>query len=573
MEPDGKVSGAAGAFFRTLALAGQKRWLLRAYEKLPGFAPVSESVYRLVSAHRGGADRLDRWLLPDPRDSRRSYAVTRSVFLRALGLVYLAAFLSLWVQLDGLIGSRGILPAGNYLSEAHIPGASAIREFLRLPTLCWIASSDRFLHFLSLGGAILSGVLIVGLFPLPVLVLLWLFYLSLVNVGQVFLGYQWDALLLEAGFLAIFFAPLDWRLKTAGAAASRIVLFLLRWLLFRLMFLSGVVKLASGDPTWRGLTALRYHYQTQPLPTWMSWYAHLAPNWIQSVSVIGVLFIELLVPIFFFASRSRRLFAFVMTVLLQVLIAATGNYGFFNLLALVLCLTLIDDAGWNSLWSRLSSLRGRIVPAGKPAQQQGDCPSAHSPLHNREMPLWITLPLALFIVPLTFVPALEWIGLPGSVPGRLSAIYSSVSQFDSINAYGLFASMTTERPELIIEGSDDGKQWLAYEFKWKPGDVYRRPRFCAPHMPRLDWQMWFAALHVYYDHSLESWLPAFLERLHRGSPAVLNLMGKNPFRDRPPRFLRVRLFDYRFTTYGRRAASGAWWERDYLFDLPIDAGQ
>ena len=551
VEPGGKVTSAAEAFFRTLSSAGKKKWLLWSYENVPGFGQTSEEIYKLVSRHRGGADRLDRWLLPDPNDRRQSYAIMRSVFLRALGIVYLAAFLSLGVQLDGLIGSRGILPVGEFLSAVH--AGSFTQNFLRLPTLCWINSSDGLLHVLCDGGAVLSCVLIVGIMPMPVLAMLWLFYLSLVNVGQVFLGYQWDALLLEAGFLAIFFAPLDWRLR-AGSPPSRTVLFLLRWLLFRLMFLSGIVKLTSGDATWRSLTAMRYHYQTQPLPTWTSWYAHLAPNWFQSISVAGVLFIEVAVPIFFFAPRSRRLLACTLTILFQVLIAATGNYGFFNLLAIVLCLTLIDDAAWRNIV-------GRAVPALRGTMQAG--------FRRREVPWWLTAPLALCLIPLTFVPALQWIGYDRYVPAPLERAYASVSQFDSINAYGLFANMTTQRPELIIEGSDDGKFWLAYEFKWQPGDVNHRPRFCSPHMPRLDWQMWFAALDIYYNHRLESWLPAFLDRLHEGSPAVLGLMETNPFPDHPPRYLRVEVYDYRFTTYAQRRASGDWWQRENLGELPV----
>jgi predicted DCC family thiol-disulfide oxidoreductase YuxK len=543
VEPDGRTSAAAEAVFRTLALAGRRRWLW-GYEHLPGLARASEALYRLVSHNRGPADRIDLWLFPDPQDKRRSYALTRSIFLRGLGVVYLVAFLSLWVQIDGLIGGRGILPAGDFLAAVRTPDGSAVGEFFRLPTLCWISSTDSFLHVLTLAGAILAGVLILGFFPMPVLALLWLFYLSLVNVGQIFLGYQWDALLLEAGFLAIFFAPLTWRLGL-GAAPSRIVLFLLRWLLFRLMFLSALVKLIDGGEVWRGLTALHYHYWTQPLPTWTSWYVNLAPNWFQALSVLGVFFVEGLVPILFFSRRSRRLFACATTILFQVLIAATGNYGFFNLLAIVLCLTLIDDAAWS---------RVRLV---RTAARRG-----------REVSAWVTLPLAIVLFPLTFVPALRRVGLDDLVPRRLAHVWRTAAAFESINAYGLFGSMTTRRPELIVEGSDDGKSWLAYQFKWKPGDVKRAPRFCEPHMPRLDWQMWFAALDVEQGR-LEGWVPMFLDRLHEGSPAVVALLRTNPFPDHPPRYLRVLVYEYHFTTYAERSSSGAWWQRDYLGELPV----
>jgi hypothetical protein len=543
VEPDGRTSAAAEAVFRTLALGGRGRWLW-GYEHLPGLARASEALYRLVSHNRGPADRIDRWLIPDPRDKRRSYALTRSIFLRGLGVVYLVAFLSLWVQIDGLIGSRGILPAGDFLAAVRTPDGSAIGEFFRLPTLCWISSTDSSLHLLTLGGAIFSGVLILGFFPMPVLALLWILYLSLVNVGQIFLGYQWDVLLLEAGFLAIFFAPLTWRLGV-GAAPSRIVLFLLRWLLFRLMFLSGLVKLIDGGEVWRGLTALHYHYWTQPLPTWTSWYVNLAPNWFQALSVLGVFFVEGLVPILFFSRRSRRLFACAMSILFQILIAATGNYGFFNLLAVMLCLSLIDDAAWSRL--RFLHTAGR---------------------RGLEFSAWVTVPLVLLLFPLTLAPALGRVGLGDLVPRPLENVWRTASAFESINAYGLFASMTTRRLELIVEGSDDGRNWLPYEFKWKPGDVSRTPRFCEPHMPRLDWQMWFAALDVERGR-LEGWVPLFLDRLHEGSPAVVALLRANPFPDHPPRHLRVLVYDYHFTTSAERSSSGAWWRRDYLGELPV----
>jgi predicted DCC family thiol-disulfide oxidoreductase YuxK len=551
VEPEGRITGAAEAVCRTFALAGKYRWMLWGYEHLPGLAKLAESIYRLVAHNRGTADQIDRWLLPDPADTTRSYALTRSIFLRGLALVYLAAFLSLWVQIDGLIGSRGILPVTEYLAQVDTPDQSFLSEFFHLPTLCWINSSDQFLHVLLLGGAVLSGMLVLGLFPLPILVLLWLFYLSLVNVGQVFLGYQWDALLLETGFLAIFLAPISWRIGGTGGNPSRIVLFLLRWLLFRLIILSGLVKLLSGDQTWRGLTALHYHYQTQPLPTWTAWYANLAPTWFQAFSVLLVLFIEILVPVFFFSRRSRRLFACALAVLLQILIGATGNYGFFNLLTIVQCITLIDDAAWERvLW---------FLPKKLERETRG-----------REMSPFITVPLLVLLFPLTLVPAFLSLGLRPLIPPPLEQAWIAVGRFESINAYGLFATMTTTRPELFVEGSDDGKTWIPYEFKWKPGEVTRRPQFCTPHMPRLDWQMWFAALNVERGE-LESWVPMFLDRLREGSPPVLGLMGTNPFPDHPPRQIRVRIYQYQFTTYSQRSSTGAWWRREYVGELPAGA--
>jgi hypothetical protein len=532
--------------FRSLALAGKKRHLLWGYEHVPGVASATESLYRLVSHNRGTLDRIDMWMIPNPLDPRRSYRLARSFFLRGLGLIYLFAFLSLWVQIDGLIGSRGIFPARQFLGELHSTEISRFHQFILLPTLCLFSNSDAFLHTLCLGGAALSGLLIVGLFPAPVLALLWLFYLSLTNVGQVFLGYQWDALLLEAGFLAIFFAPLHWRIESP-APPSRIGGFLLRWLLFRLMFLSGLVKLASNDPNWHSLLALRFHYQTQPLPTWTSWYIQQAPNWIQLLSVLVVFAVELLAPPLFFARRRIRLIACWATIVFQILIALTGNYGFFNLLTIILCITLLDDAALRWLLRR--------------------CPTTEIPRHRNRLkwPWWLMAPIACVLIPLSTVPALHELGRDSLIPDCLERGWASVQQFESINAYGLFAVMTTTRNELIIEGSNDGEKWLAYEFKWKPGDVMRAPRFCIPHMPRLDWQMWFAALS---PSGNREFLLNLLDRLHEGSPEVTALLQTDPFA-KPPRYLRIVVYQYRFTASSPRAQTGAWWQREPVGQLSL----
>ncbi len=539
VEPDGKVTGAAHAVFRSLCLGGRKKYLLWGYENVPGMAGLSEWLYTRVSHNRGTLDRVDMWLIPNPLDPKRSYRLTRSIFLRGLGLIYLFAFLSLWVQIDGLIGSRGILPAAKYLEAARTSDLSIIHQFFILPTFCWFNASDAFLHFMCLAGAGLSGVLILGFFPVPVLALLWLFYLSLTNVGQIFLGYQWDSLLLEAGFIAIFFAPLHWRIETP-AAPSRIAGFMLRWLIFRLMFLSGLVKLSSNDPNWRGLSALHYHYQTQPLPTPASWYFHHAPDGFQFLSVLVVFAVELIAPLLFFGRRRLRLMACWATITFQILIALTGNYGFLNLLAIVLCITLLDDAALKSLARR--------------------CPAPNSPVKPARLkwPWWITTPIACILLPLSLVPALAEINRTDLVPTWLGRSWVSLRQFHSTNAYGLFAMMTTTRPELIVEGSNDGEHWLAYEFKWKPGDLFRPPRFCIPHMPRLDWQMWFAALDLPDNREV---LQGLHDRLREGSPEVLELLQSSPF-PKPPRYLRIMKYDYRFTTSFERSQDGAWWRRE-----------
>jgi hypothetical protein len=465
-----------------------------------------------------------------------SSEAVRRLFLRLLGLVYLAAFLSLAVQVEGLIGSKGILPVAELLDWARARTGPE-RHFL-FPSLFWLNASDAALAAASWGGAILSCLLLAGLAPAPLLFALWALYLSLTSAGQIFLGYQWDALLLETGFLAIFWAPFSLRLRPGPQPPAVLVNWLLRWLLFRLMFSSGVVKLLSGDPTWRDLTALRYHYWTQPLPTWTAWYVDHLPGWFHAGSLVAMLAMELAVPLLIFAPRRLRLVACGALVALQLAIAATGNYAFFNLLTIVLCLVLLDDR------SLPEGLRRRLVPAasGEP---------------GRGWPRWVLLPLAALVSLLSAIQMSGTVGLRVPWPAPARAVYRAAAPFQVVNGYGLFAVMTTRRPEILVEGSDDGVAWKAYELRWKPGDVTRAPAFVAPHQPRLDWQMWFAALETC---EANPWLLRFLARLLDGSPPVVGLLERNPFPRSPPRLVRAVLYEYRFTD--ARESGGAWWRRE-----------
>jgi len=540
IEPDGRVSRGAEAVFGALKHGGRYPWLLWFYRYVPGFAGISEAAYRRVARNRETADRIDM-LLVGLGETQPSYLFTRQIFLRLLGLIYLFAFVSLWTQIDGLIGSRGILPIGSFLNA--IQSAVGSGEYWQFPTLCWFNPSDGFLHFLCAGGAAAAMMLIAGIAQLPALVILLVFYLSLAVAGQDFLGFQWDYLLLEAGFLAIFIAPIRlwaWRLSRE-AEPSRAIIWLIRWLLFRLTFMSGVVKLASGDLSWRHWTAMRFHYMTQPLPTWTSWYFYQLPAGFQTFSCGVVFFVELVIPFLMFGPRRVRLVAFWATVVFQFLIAGTGNYGFFNLLAIVLCCVLPDDAFWRWFLRRRSALRTISPP-----------------------PRWrglITVPIAAVLLSLTIPICIEAFGVSVPLPTPLTVLATYIEPFRIANGYGLFAVMTTQRPEIIIEGSDDGVNWKAYGFKWKPGDVHRRPEFTTPQMPRLDWQMWFAALG---DVNNNPWLVLFLQRLQEGSEPVLNLLQTNPFPDHPPKFIRAVLYDYQMTDFATRRATGAWWRRQWL---------
>lgn len=466
------------------------------------------------------------------------YAVSHWLFLRCLGLIYFAAFVSLGIQVLGLIGSGGILPAGTFLSEAGKRFGPV--GFWLLPTLLWINSSDLFLQALCWGGALLSVVLAAGFFEAPVLFLLWLFYLSLAVVSREFLGYQWDVLLLETGFLSIFSARFFRKRPLAlDSQPPKFILWLFYWLLFRLVFSSGVVKLSSGDATWWNLTALNYHYETQPLPTWIAWFAHQLPGWAQKFSVVSMFVGELLIPFFIFTPKRLKFAALFGIVALQLLILVTGNYCFFNLLTLALCLFLIDDSTWLRCFEKL-----KVNHEGKETK--------------KHWPNWVIYSVAGLLLILStmqftwaFRVRVNW-PMPLAVLGRI------FEPFRLTSPYGLFAVMTTSRPEIVIEGSNNQEYWYPYEFKYKPGDLKHPPRFNIPHQPRLDWQMWFAALS---DYRYQPWFGNFLLRLLQGSPEVLKLLAHNPFPARPPRYIRAVVYDYHFSDFETWRTKGEWWTR------------
>lgn len=433
--------------------------------------------------------------------------VTVRTFLRTLGFVYFIAFLSFGIQAMGLVGSHGILPFGDYLTAVR--EALGRAAYWDAPTVLWLHPSDGALRAVWIAGAALALVAVAGFRQRTALAGCLLLWISLCAVGQDFLSFQWDILLSEAGFLAIF------------ADTSPIRVFLFRWLLFRLMFFSGAVKFLSQDPAWRNLTALRYHYETQPLPTPLAWYMHQRPAAFQKASTLFVFAVELLVPFLFFAPRRIRHIGAWITIALQVLILLTGNYTFFNFLAIALAMFLFIQ------WDRPPGLS----------------------FLNRSISIALAVLIGALSIPLFF----ELFSIP--LPGSAAEIRRLASPLRIVNSYGLFAVMTTTRPEIVIEGSNDGQTWLAYEFPDKPGDLYRAPPVVAPHQPRLDWQMWFAALGTYQENR---WFTNLMVRLLQGEPAVLRLLKYNPFPHAPPKYVRARLYLYHFTHFGERA----WWSRE-----------
>ncbi len=466
--------------------------------------------------------------------------VTAWLFLRLLGLVYAIAFASMLVQAAGLIGDHGVLPAGEFLDAVH--GAYGARAYWLLPTVNWLWSSTLALRITSAAGVAAGACILFGWGTRPSLVAAWALYLSLVGDGQIFLSFQWDVLLLEAGFLAILLAW--WPLGVA---------WMYRWLAFRLLFLSGAVKLLSGDESWRSLTALTYHFETQPLPNLVAWFVHQLPRPLLEAGTAGTFVAELAVPCLFFAPRRFRLAAALASIGFQALIFLTGNYTFFNVLTVAVLLWLFDDAA--------------LAPALPARWRQAILGRGGSP------PGPLTRRLAggvLAVVGLVSAgTVLETFGL--APPPPVSALAAAIEPLHVASGYGLFAVMTTTRPEIVFEASNDGITWREYVFRDKPGPLDRPPRQVAPYQPRLDWQLWFAALG---DVASNRWVLALTRRLLEGSDAVLDLIGPSPLPGGPPRYVRALLYQYTFTDLHTLRTTGRWWNRrllgTYLAPVTLD---
>ena len=504
-------------------------------------------------------------LLYVPNTQPENHYVTRRLLLAGLGFVFLAAFWSLWVQVIGLIGESGIVPSGFFLKQfAEERGIARLWE---LPTWQWIiGTGDWTLHFLCAVGVLGAIAMMAGLAPTISAFVCWSAYLSLYAAAPHFLSFQWDILLLEAGFLAFFLAPpFAMRLAKETPPPSVLIIWLYRFLIFKLTFSSGVVKLSGGDVTWRDLTALSYHYETTCLPAWTGWLMHQMPMWFHKVSALGMFAIELIVPFGIFLGRLPRIIAAVTFTGLMVFIGLTGNYGFFNLLTIVLCIPLLCDELWPA------ALRARYAPeaAAPPAWPDDVEAREEAPAYNvwgvpwgeRRWPRPFLIGLTVVVLLCNIVPMIGTFRPLRDVTGPLAWIHRVQSPFHIASRYGLFARMTTQRPEIIFEASMDGEVWHPYELPYKPGDRGRRPGLYGLHMPRLDWLLWFAALG---DPRRDWWTSKLAYRLLTAEPAVLDLFERVPFKGERPRYVRALLYDYHFTDWSDD--SGSWWRRELISD-------
>ena len=466
------------------------------------------------------------------------YLWPRWLFLRSLGLIFFSAFYSLAFQIHGLIGERGILPADLYLQQlSRMLGG--VEKIWYAPTLFWITASDRAVTMVVVLGIAASVLLVMNVAPRAMIAVCTILFLSCIAALQDFSSYQSDGMLLEAGFVSIFFAPRGLR-PGLGAhdPPSRISLFMLRWEWFRIYFESGLVKILSGDPTWRNLTAMDQYYQNGPLPAWPGWYVQHLPHWYHASTVIFTFFVELLLVWAVFLPRRIRLASFFIFTALQIGIITTANYAFLNYLVLCLGVLLLDD--------RFLALVGFPLVESQPVER----------VRGAKVFRRVEV-AALGVAFYSTLVAFFW----GGSSSVLALPNRALAPFRIANAYGLFAVMTPARYEIEFEGSNDGRSWVPYQFRYKPQDVTERPGFYAPYQPRFDWNLWFASLAPWQSNP---WVVLTEQRLMEGSASVLSLFRGDPFDGKPPAMVRTVLYQYWFTDLATMKKTGAWWRREDL---------
>jgi len=475
---------------------------------------------------------------PAANKTAEGYLWPRWLFLRALGLIFFSAFYALAFQMHGLVGERGILPAGLYLDRVSTAFGPLARVWFA-PTLLWIDSSDRALTFVVAAGLIASVLLVLNFWPRLTTALCTILFLSCIAALQDFSSYQSDGMLLEAGFLSIFFAPRGVRPGLGGTdPPSRLSLFMLRWEWFRIYFESGLVKLVSGDQHWRNFTAMDDYYQNAPLPSWMGWYVQQLPHWYHAGTVIITFVAELVLVWAVFLPRRFRVACFVFLTALQIGIIATANYGFLNYIVLALGVLLLDDR-------TLARVKFRFVSSVPPS----DTPRYR--IYRRAETAILGVAFYTTIVAFVFGESDSIVAFPNKL----------LQPFRIANAYGLFAIMTPARYEIEFQGSNDGNTWVAYPFRYKPQDPKERPGFFGPYQPRFDWNLWFASLASW---GASPWVVLTEERLLEGSPNVLGLFRADPFHGKRPSMVRTVLWQYWFTDLETKRKAGTWWRREEL---------
>jgi hypothetical protein len=468
-----------------------------------------------------------------------SYWLTRFVILRLLGFVYAMAFLVAINQLVPLIGEHGLTPANHFLNSIEEQLGSRTAGMLRLPTLFWFGISDGGLSIFAWIGFGLSLVVLAGYANAIILTILWAMYMSIVHVGQIWYGYGWETQLLETGFLSIFLCPLLDARPFPKCRPPLLVLWLFRWLGFRIMIGAGLIKF-RGDPCWRDLSCLYYHYETQPIPNPISRYLHFAPAWFHKIETAWNHFVELIVPWFSFGPRHARHVAGVLLVSFQIILIISGNLSFLNYVTIIPFLACFDDT-----FLRRVLPKALVRRAERAAQE-----SEPSRINNT-----IAIALSILVAYLSIAPVANLIS-------ERQMMNTSFDRLDLVNTYGAFGTVGRERPEIVFEGTDDAlitgdTQWKEYEFVAKPGDPNRRPPFIAPYQPRIDWQIWFAAMASPSDYP---WTFRFVWKLLHKDPGTLSLIANNPFPNSAPHYIRARLYRYHFAPLGEKL----WWKREPL---------
>src|SRR5438067_9979041 len=466
-----------------------------------------------------------------------SYWLTRFVILRLVGFVYAVAFLVAANQLIPLIGGHGLTPATHFLNEVQTQLGSRSAGMLQVPTLFWFGISDDALSIFSWVGFALSLIVLGGYANAILLAILWAMYMSVVHIGQIWYGYGWEIQLLETGFLSIFLCPLLDGRPFPKSRPPILVIWLFRWLGFRIMIGAGLIKL-RGDPCWRNLTCLYYHYETQPIPNPISRYFHFSPHWLLKFETAWNHFVELIVPWFSFGPRTARHIAGVLLVTFQMFLIISGNLSFLNYLTIIPFLACFDD----------TFLRHFLPKSLVQRAERAAAASEPSRINNG-----IAIALSIIVIALSVAPVLNL------VSGRQVMNYS-YDPLDIVNTYGAFGTVGRERDEIVFEGTSDtlitaDTEWKEYEFKAKPGDPNRRPPFVAPYQPRIDWQIWFAARASPADYP---WTLHFVWKLLHNDRGTPLLLASNPFPDAPPRYIRARLYRYRFAPFG----DAQWWKRE-----------